>query len=83
MAKFKPKVQEVEAVQWWKQGDHPGVEPYDVHDPQDKYGWIATQNGSGVVEPGDWIVTDSKGDVLVYDQPCFAEMFEPVEMESD
>lgn len=83
MAKFKPKVEEVDAVQWWKLGDHPNVEPYDLNDPQDKYGWIVTHNGCGVVEPGDWIVTDSKGRATVYDRPCFAEMFEPSEQESE
>ena len=79
MAKFKPKVEEVDAVQWWKQGDHPAVEPYDLIDPLNEYGWIATLNSGGVVEPGDWIVTDSKGFVTVYAQYWFAEKFEPVE----
>ena len=79
MAKFKPKVEVVDAVQWWELGDHPDVERYDLHDPQDKHGWIDTQNGGEVVAPGDWIVTDSKGRVTVYDRPCFAEMFEPAE----
>jgi len=79
MAKFKPKVQEVDAVQWWKLGDHPDVESYDLHDPKDTSGWIDTLNGGEVVEPGDWIVTSSNGEVLVYDRGCFEEMFEPAE----
>ena len=84
MAKFKPKVEEVDAVQWWKLGDHPDVEPYDIDDPQDTTGWIdTTHDGCGVVEPGCWIVTDSKGYVTVYGPYWFAEKFEPVQGESD
>ncbi len=79
MAKFRPKGKEVDAVQWWKLGDHPDVRPYDLHNPQDKYGYIDTLNGWEVVEPGDWIVTFSNGEVLIYDSGCFEEMFEPVE----
>jgi hypothetical protein len=80
MAKFRRKAQEVEAVQWWKLGDHPDVERYDIDDPQDTTGWIDTaHDGCGVVEPGCWIVTDSKGRVTVYGPYWFAEKFEPAE----
>ena len=77
MAKFKPKVKEVDAVQWWRLGDHPDVGPYDFNNPQDTSGYIDTLNGWEVVEPGDWIVTFSNGEVLVCDRGCFEEMFEP------
>jgi len=83
MSKFKTRVKEVDAVQWWKLGDHPDVEPCDPDDPQDEYGWIATLHGAGVVEPGDWVVTFPKGEVLVYDEAWFREMFEPSETEGE
>jgi hypothetical protein len=65
MTKYKKKPMPVDAVQWFKDGDHPQVKgiPSD-HSLRDasggniwkKYGFIETLEGGHVVTPGDYIV---------------------------
>lgn len=56
MAKYRKKPVVIEAVQWFKMGDHPAV----IADPSPHVtgsAWIPTLEGGHVVTPGDWIIT--------------------------
>jgi len=82
MAKYRKKPIVVEAVQWFKPGDHPlVVEDKYAHcvnvcrvcsRPESHHGWIRTLEGGHVVCPGDWIITGIKGEVY----PCKPDIFE-------
>ncbi len=85
MAKFRKKPVEVEATQWWKNGDHPEVVrrfrhhaiPGSNHcrkcsDTMRHHGWIETLEGGHIVCPGDWIITGVKGERY----PCKPDIFE-------
>lgn len=63
--KVRKKPVVVNAVQWFKRGDHHKVRAVpDGHSLWDaaggslapKYGWIKTLEGGHIVIPGDWIV---------------------------
>lgn len=69
MAKFRKKPVTIEAVQWFKMGDHPAVTPFEG-DPTFK-GWVATLEGGHIVTPGDWIITGVKGEFY----PCKPDIF--------
>jgi len=68
----------IEAIQWFKHGDHKKVEhldprhPIDIHaiDP-DKFGWCPTLEGGHVVSPGDWIICGVHGEYY----PCKPDIF--------
>jgi hypothetical protein len=71
--KFKKKPVVIEAVQWFKNGDHPAV--ICKSDPN-RYAdagipWIATLEGGHIVTPGDWIITGVKGEHY----PCKPDIF--------
>lgn len=70
--KFRKKPVVIEAVQWFRHGDHPLV----VADPsphvRSDHGWIETLEGGHVVTPGDWIITGVKGEHY----PCKPDIFE-------
>lgn len=71
--KFRKKPVVVEAVQWFKFGDHWAVSTYNSHDPDlAGYGWIQTLEGGHIVTPGDWIITGVAGEHY----PCKPEIFE-------
>ena len=104
--KFKSKPVEIEATQWFKNGDHP-QDDCKIIDPKDKYlkpflsegrvvryfrrpdihedspcphcdksmfdhGFIDTIQGGHTVCPGDWIITEPKGNGFY---PCKDEVF--------
>ena len=82
--KYRKKPVTIEAVQWWKQGDHPNVVPcpkgYRVGYPVgDEAGWIKTLEGGHIVTPGDWIITGVKGEQYPCKPDIFAETYEGVE----
>lgn len=57
--KYRKKPVVIDAVQWFKDGDHPAVTAYpDLKDG----GWIDTLEGGHIVTPGDWIITGVKGE---------------------
>lgn len=59
----------VEAVQWFKHGDHPAV----LADPdREAHGYIDTPEGRLRVEAGDWIITGIAGE----NYPCKPHIFE-------
>jgi hypothetical protein len=65
--KFRKIPVVVEAVQWFKPGDHPldQVWPYALALPN--------------VRPGYWIVMDKDGGVKIYSPELFAKTYEPAE----
>ena len=80
MAKFRKKPVVIEAVQWFKLGDHPNVRMLDK--PQINastgeqmavldWGVIDTLEGPHYVTPGDWIITGVKGEQY----PCKPDIF--------
>jgi hypothetical protein len=75
MARYRKKPVVIEAVQWFKHGDHPAVLPAPLQ-PIDGYvtgvnGWIQTLEGGHIVTPGDWIITGVKGEHY----PCKPDIF--------
>ena len=67
--KFRKKPVVIEAVQWFKDGDHPKVMPYSAsgNGPFS----IITLEGRMTVTPGDWIITGVKGEHY----PCKPDIF--------
>ena len=68
MAKFRKKPVVIEAVQWFKMGDHPAVKQGKHTDRI----FIETLEGDHLVTPGDWIITGVKGEHY----PCKPDIFE-------
>ena len=69
MARYLKKPIVVEAVQWFKQGDHPAVIADSANDAG---GYIDTPEGRLHVQPGDWIITGVAGE----NYPCKPDIFE-------
>ena len=86
MSKFRKLPVVIEAVQWFKAGDHPEVVPLpldhaaEIHAiwPSD-FGWVQTLEGGHVVTPGDWIVRGVKGELYPCKPDIFEATYEPVE----
>ena len=70
MTRYCTRPREVEAVQWFKYGDHPAVREYSPR----PFGYITNV---GMVHPTDWIVTDATGNRIVK-AADFAEQFEEI-----
>lgn len=79
--KYRKKPVVIEAVQWFKDGDHPEVAPVFIHGPGDEHwrptiptelGCIKTLEGEMRVSPGDWIITGVAGEHY----PCKSEIFD-------
>lgn len=69
MARYLKKPLVVEAVQWFKHGDHPAV----LAEPAcNTAGYIDTPEGRLSVEAGDWIITGVAGE----NYPCKPDIFE-------
>ena len=80
--KYRKKPVVVEAVQWFKIGDHPAVAVYDKGDVSGPcsecgrdnkvgHGWIKTKEGGHIVCPADWIITG----VVAENYPCKPTIF--------
>jgi len=69
MARYLKKQVVVEAVQWFKDGDHPAVQTEFAGDAN---GYIDTPEGRLNVIPGDWIITGIAGE----NYPCKPDIFE-------
>ncbi|MEO8176923.1 MAG: hypothetical protein ABI626_09725 [Sphingomicrobium sp.] len=67
MARYLKKSVVVDAVQWFKQGDHPAVLA-----KSDREAYIDTPEGRLRVDPGDWIITGIAGE----NYPCKPRVFE-------
>jgi len=82
MAKYRKKPVVVEAIQWFKHGDHPSVKEYDPYGEQgacgkcgkatEVHGWCRTLEGGHIVCPGDFIITGVQGEHY----PCKPDIFE-------
>lgn len=68
MGRYLKKQVVVEAVQWFKHGDHPAV----TADGHDGNSYIDTPEGRLRVEPGDWIITGVAGE----NYPCKPHVFD-------
>ena len=90
MPKYHKRPIEVEATQWFKMGDHPGViECWYSGDRINicQCGYLFSEHGkvalptykTTIVHPGDWIVTDPNGEISVVKDSEFREMYEVVE----
>lgn len=78
--KFRKKPVVIEAVQWFKPGDHPEVIPDPVGGPyyDGKYG-VKTLEGFMRVTPGDWIIKGVTGEFYPCKPDIFAATYEPAE----
>ncbi len=75
--KYRKKPVVIEAVQWFKMGDHPAVTRFrdDIPDRDDipeSIGWVRTLEGGHIVAPGDYIITGLLGEHY----PCDPDIFE-------
>jgi len=77
--KYVKKPIPVEAVQFWKLGDHPDV----VADERSPTGFsmptLENQTYKHEVTPGDWIITGVKGETYPCKDEIFRETYEPFE----
>ena len=67
--KYRKKPVVVDAVQWFKHGDHPAVLNLNSNNIN---GILSTLEGDMYVSPGDWIITGVKGEHY----PCKPDIFE-------
>lgn len=87
MKRYRKK-EVVEAVQWFKMGDHSDVieipEKFNHYYPV-RQGAIAflpnNQDGGRFVFVGDYIIKDSYGDVYCYDKELFEKLYEEINEE--
>jgi hypothetical protein len=75
--KYRKKPVVIEAVQWFRMGDHPAV----LEDDRSPTGFaIVTPENTVIkheVTPGDWIITGVKGEVYPCKPDVFAATYEP------
>lgn len=72
--KFRKKPVVIDAVQWFKDGDHPAVKIHQSGGQLQVTGqaYIETLEGPLLVTPGDWIITGVKGEHY----PCKPDIFD-------
>lgn len=76
MGRYLKKPIVVEAVQWFKHGDHPAVM---ADSGDDCVGYIETPEGRLFVQPGDWVITGVAGE----NYPCKPDIFEQLYTPAD
>ncbi len=77
MSKFRKKPITIDAVQWFKHGDHPAVRR--GLSAFSNTGVIDTLEGNNhIVNPGDWIITGVKGEVYPCRDDIFRMTYEPL-----
>jgi hypothetical protein len=76
MGRYLKKQVVVEAVQWFKHGDHPAVH---AEAGEDDVGYVDTPEGRLRVEPGDWIITGIAGE----NYPCKPDIFKQLYTPAD
>jgi len=74
MARYLKKSVVVEAVQWFKHGDHPAVL---AGFGEDDLGYVETPEGRLRVEPGDWIITGIAGENYPCKPHIFGQLYKP------
>ena len=80
--KFRKKPIVIEAIQWFKDGDHTNVVPHGRDDTGREMFSIKTLEGRMLVSPGDWIITGVKGEEYPCKPDIFLMTYEPVEIDS-
>ena len=81
--KYRKKPVVIEAVQWFRHGDHPMVERdtfsheggntcFICEKELEEHGVVKTLEGQHIVCPGDWIIKGVKGEFY----PCKPDIFE-------
>lgn len=82
MTLYRKKSIEVEAVQWFKPGDHPAVKAQEAAGGgrgfDTGYGQIDHVTGHYLVIPGDWIITGVNGEAYVLKPDVFEASYEEV-----
>lgn len=85
MSKYIKRPIPLEAVQWFKYGDHSAVVDLE-HDEGDCrictagywcHDWIDTLEGGHIVCPSDWILTGTRGEHWPVKNDIFKETYEP------
>jgi hypothetical protein len=76
MGRYLKKQVVVEAVQWFKHGDHPAVTAEKGHDG---IGYVDTPEGRLKVEPGDWIITGIAGENYPCKPDVFRRLYKPAD----
>jgi len=79
--KYRPKGNIVEAVQWFKAGDHPKVIRFS-HTDGYQNDWHDAINVNGTMIPvrsGDYIVTESDGRTFSMSPEAFEKRYEKIE----
>lgn len=79
MALWRKRPVVIEAVQWFKHGDHPMVQPDPAPHVRQDHGWIETLEGGHVVTPGDWIIKGVAGEFYPCKPAIFAATYEAME----
>jgi len=77
--KFERRSCWVDAVQWFKEGDHPQV--HRLPNPNSnirELGWLTTRKGVAAVGKGDWVVEDEFGDFKVLSDEVFKKIYKEV-----
>lgn len=78
--KFQRKNIIVDAIQWFKLGDHPNVTKYILNDEPEKIvGWLNTINGGNIINVGDWIIRNPDGSYMSCDLEKFQIKYTRVE----
>ena len=84
MAKYRKKPVVIDAIQGFKEGDHPAVglipEKFKGFTPvlEGATGYIDTLEGGHFVTAGDWIITGVKGETYPCKPDIFEMTYEPV-----
>ena len=76
MARYMKKAVVVEAVQWFKPGDHPAVI---AESPTASTGYIDMPEGRLTVEAGDWIITGVAGENYPWKPDTFVKLYTPAD----
>jgi hypothetical protein len=78
MSKFRGKPVEIEATQWFKEGDHEAVALYYFASGPAQA--VTGAQGKSRVDSGDWIIREPSGNGFYPCKPSvFALKYEPVE----
>lgn len=77
--KFRKKPVVVEAIQWFKAGDHPAVDFNGVNDMGTEHYSIRTLEGRLNVSQGDWIIKGVEGEFYPCKPNIFEKTYEKVE----
>ena len=88
MAKYRQQPVIIEAIQWWKNGDHHMVKPKGPScgfcllcgRDMEEHGRITTLEDERHVCPGDWIITGVKGEHYACKPDIFVLTYEKVEL---